>query len=251
MTFMRKIRIALVLVLVVLAVCGVPAARANVVPAASATFSANLTVSLTFPVIRLLGIASLNDAFLPNAVCLTQGVAAITACNNPTSTFMNSVLTFTAGTVAGNAGPGMGFATGVSYGLSETIQLTNLTGALLTVPISGTYNFLLMTTAMGQSSAGAAVAFQVDERTALDGIPTTVFGPREFAIVSPPNTTSTCGVCNFSFNIDIPNNSSVFINIDPYASGDAKAVPEPSAFIPLVTLATAACLRKKWLGRSS
>ena len=240
---MRTLKMAPVF-LVVFALCGIPAAHAD-----TASFSSSLTVDLTFPVINMLDVVSLNDAFLPNAVCLTQGVAAITACNNPTSTFMNSALTFTAGNVAGNAGPGGGVASGVSFGTSETIKLTNNTGADLKVQLSGTYSYSLAVMATGMAAAGAAVSFQIDERMTLDGDPMAVFGPKDFAIVAPPNATMSCASCAIpAFNIDIPDKTSVFINIDPFASGDAKVVPEPSAFIPLLSMAAAGWLRRRWFG---
>lgn len=245
---MRLLRTG-VFFLVVLAFCGVLAAHADVL-ADTASFSSTLSVVLKFPVINMVGYASLNDAYLPKATCLTQGVAAITACMDPTSTFAANVLTFTAGTVAGNAGPGIGFASGVSFGISETIKITNNTGADINVPLSGTYNYNLVTKATGTGAAGAAVSFRIEERLTLDGNPMIVFGPKDFAIVSPPDSSSTCVNCPIGmFNIAVPNNSSVFINIDPFASGDAK-VPEPSAFIPLLTIATAGWLRTKWPGRA-
>jgi hypothetical protein len=244
---MRTLR--LVLAFLIVLACGVPAAHAGPVPAV-ATYSANLTVSLTFPVIPLLGVASLNDAFLPNAVCLAMGVAGNTSCTNPTSRFAANTLTFTAGPVAGFAGPGVGFASGVSFGTSETILLTNLTGAPLVVPLMGTYNYSLATTAIGMTSAGAAVSFQIDERLMLGGMPTTLFSISD-AIVSPPNNSKNVNG-NFMVNtMNIPNNGSLLINIDPFASGDAKSpTPEPSAFVPLLTLATAGWLKRKWLSGS-
>jgi hypothetical protein len=244
---MRTLRLVLAF-LIVLALCGVPAAHADPVPAAS--YSSSLTVSLTFPVMRLLGVASLHDAFLPNAVCLAQGVAGNTMCMNPTSNFAANTLTFTAGPVAGFAGPGVGFASGTSFGTSETIELTNHTGGALMVPLMGTYNYSLATTAAGMASAGAAVSFQIDERLVLGGNPTNLFSISD-AIVSPPNNSKNVNG-NFMVNtMAIPNNSSLFINIDPFASGDAKSpTPEPSAFIPLLTLATAGWLKRKWLAGS-
>lgn len=246
---MRKFKIGLVS-LILFAVCGVPAARANVLPVpAMASYSARLRVNLTFPVIVGLGVASLHDAFLPPATCLTMGIAATTACTNPTSAFMNNVLTFTAGPVAGSAGPGTGFASGVSFGTSETIVLINRSGGAVMVPLSGTYSYSLTTTAAGQASAGAAVSFQIDET--MGGMTTTVFGPQPFAIVSPPNANmSATNAAIPVFNIAIPNGATADINIDPFASGDAKAVPEPSALIPLVTLVTAGWLKRKWFRAS-
>ena len=234
--------------LIVFAVWGVPAAQANPVPA-SASYSSRLSVNLTFPVIVGLGVASLHDAFLPAPTCMTMGIGATTACNPPTSKFMNNVLTFTAGAVAGRAGPGTGFASGVSFGTSETIVLINRSGAALMVPLSGTYSYSLTTMAAGQASAGAAVSFQIDET--MGGMTTTVFGPQPFAIVSPPNASmSAMNAAIPAFNIALPNGATADINIDPFASGDAKALPEPSAFVPLLTLATAGWVRRKWLAGS-
>ena len=236
------------LLITALGLCGVLAAHANVL-ADSASFSSNFSVVLNFPTINKLDIVSLNDAFLPKAVCLTQGAAAITACNDPTSMFAKNVLTFTAGEVAGNAGPGTGYASGVSYGVSETIWLTNGNNNDLTVPLSGLYNYNLATMATGAGAAGAAVSFDIYTRTSLDGDRTIVFGPKDFAIVSPPDASSTCKNCPYgAFNITVPANSSLFVNLEAFASGDAK-VPEPSMFIPLLTIASAGWLRARYFGR--
>jgi hypothetical protein len=85
----------------------------------------------------------------------------------------------------------------------------------------------------------------------LGGMPTTLFSISDAIVSPPPNNSKNV---NGTFMVDtmkIPNNGSLLINIDPFASGDAKSpTPEPSAFIPLLTLATAGWLRRKWLARS-
>ena len=226
--------------------CGVRIACAAPIPAnATASFTASLSVSLTVAAPAGVAVASANDAFLPNAVCLAMGVAGNTQCTNPTSAFAANTLTFTAGPIQGWSGPGVGSASGVSFGTSETIALTNITAGALMVRMAGTWTSNLATTSKPGGSAGASYSFEVDNTTG--GMMTALFGPQEFAVLSPPSPASnTCTNCPIAaFNLAVPAMSFVTINIDPFVSGKAISTPEPSALVPLLGIATAGWFRRK------
>jgi PEP-CTERM motif len=230
----------------VLLVCAVPVAHAAPIPAnATASYTASLSVSLIFAAPRGVAVGSANDAFLPNAVCLAMGVAGNTQCANPTSAFAANTLTFTAGPIQGWSGPGVGSASGVSFGTSETISLTNVTAGALNVRLSGVWTSNLATTAKAGGVAGASYSFEIDNTTG--GMMTALFGPQEFAVLSPPSPSSnTCTNCPIAaFNVAVPAMSFVTINIDPFVSGKAISTPEPSSLLPLLGVAAAAWLRRR------
>lgn len=242
---MRKSLIALAVTLVFV-LCEVRIAYAAPIPAnATASFTASLTVNLTFGAPAGVAVATANDAFLPNAVCLAMGVAGNTQCTNPTSAFAANTLTFTAGPIQGWAGPGVGSASGVSFGTSETISLTNVTAGALMVRLSGTWTSNLATTSKPGGSAGASYSFEVDNTTG--GMVTALFGPQEFAVLSPPSpANNTCTNCPIAaFNVAVPAMSFVTINIDPFVSGKATSTPEPSALLPLLGIVTAGWFRRR------
>jgi hypothetical protein len=185
-----------------------------------------------------------TDKFLPNAVSYASGNAGVTQAANPTSTFMNNVLTFTAGPIAGWAGPGIGYASAVSYGTSQTINLDNLTAAPIVIPLSGTYTFSLAATANSGEAAGAAYSFQIDNTT--NPATVTLFGPQQFAVVAPPNSSSTCMNCAIAaFNVTLPPGVTS-INLDPFVSGNAYAnTPEPSTIVLVLPVLLGFCLFRK------
>lgn len=211
------------------------------------TFGANLTVTVMFPVpvANMLDVTTPDptDAFLPAATELASGNAGVTQAVNPTSVFAGNMLTFTAGPIAGFAGPGVGTASAVSYGTSQTVNLNNLTMDALTVQLSGTYTYSLAATAGPGGAAGAAFSFQIDNNTN----PTTVvlFGPQQNGVVAPPDSTAMCNNCAIAaFDVALPPGVTS-INIDPFVSGEATSVPEPSTIVLVLSVPAVICLMKK------
>jgi hypothetical protein len=220
---------------ILISLIGIGVFPTNLTADAISTFSASLTVNLTFPapVLGVLGVST-TAAFLPPAVKMASGEAMATAAN-PTSMFANNVLTFTAGPVSGMAGPGRGEAQAVSFGTSETVVLTNKTAAALTKMLSGTYTYSLAAAAGAPSGvAGAAYSFQVDNTT--DPTTLTLFGPQQNALAEASGSSSTATGTNrpiAAFAVTIPARSFIDITIDPFVSGEAFVAPEPSMLIPV------------------
>jgi hypothetical protein len=227
-------------------------AHAAPIPAnATASYTASLSVSLMFTAPAGVAVATANNPFLPNAVCLAMGVAGNTQCANPTSAFANKTLTFTAGPIQGWSGPGVGSASGTSFGTSETISLTNVTAGALMVRLAGTWTSNLATTSGPGGSAGASYSFEIDNTTG--GMTTALFGPQQFAVLSPPSPASnTCTNCPIAaFNVPVPAMSFVTINIDPFVSGKAISTPEPSTLVPLFGVLTVGLFRRRRSTRSN
>jgi hypothetical protein len=221
---------------ILLAALGSAVFTTNLAASIVSTFSADLTVSLTFPapIVNMLAVTTPNptDAFLPGAVASATGDAGVTQAANPTSNFANNTLTFTAGPIAGFAGSGGGSAQAVSFGTSQTINLNNLTMGMLMIQLSGTYTYHLAATAGPSGAAGASFSFEVDNTSD----PTTVvlYGPTQNAVIAPPNSTAMCNNCAIAaFNVAIPPGITS-INVDPFVSGEAfNMAPEPSMLIPV------------------
>lgn len=244
-TSLRKLGAHVFLLLLTLCVGG----WLSTVSADPATFSADLTVNLTFPapIPGVLAVAVGAGPVLPPCVVVAAGQAA-GVCANPTSTFVPAVntLTFTAGPIAGNAGPGAGFVFASSSGVSHTITLTNLGAAPLTVGLGGNYNFNLQTTALPGEFASASVFFQIINA----GTGAVLFGPIASNITSPPNAQDADAVI-FGFNLILPPGATD-ITIDPFVEGQAVVVPEPTTLILLGTgLAGVAFKTRKRFGRKS
>lgn len=226
---------------ILIAALGIGVFTTNLAASIVSTFSADLTVNLTFPapIVNVLDVTTPDptDAFLPSAVSSATGDAMVTQSADPTSNFANNTLTFTAGPIAGSAGSGGGSAQAVSFGASQTISLDNLTMGMLMIELSGTYTYNLAASAGPGGTAGAAFSFQIDNTTS----PTTVvlFGPTQNAVVAPPNSTAMCNNCVIApFTFAIPPGVTS-INIDPFVSGEAAAVPEPSMLIPICCVVAA------------
>lgn len=221
---------------ILLAALGSAVFTTNLAASIVSTFSADLTVSLTFPapIVNMLAVTTPNptDAFLPGAVASATGDAGVTQAANPTSNFANNTLTFTAGPIAGFAGSGGGSAQAVSFGTSPTINLNNLTLGMLMIQLSGTYTYHLAATSGPSGTAGAAFSFEVDNTSN----PTTVvlFGPIQNAVLAPPDSTAMCNNCAIAaFNVALPPGITS-INVDPFVSGEAfNMAPEPSMLIPV------------------
>ncbi|HEX7334118.1 MAG TPA: PEP-CTERM sorting domain-containing protein [Pyrinomonadaceae bacterium] len=219
----------------------------STVSADPATFSANLTVNLTFPapIPGVLAVGIGAGPVLPLCAVIAVGQAA-GVCANPTSNFAANTLTFTAGPINGNAGPGAGFVFASSSGVSHTITLTNLGAAPLNVALGGNYNFNLRTTALAGEFARASVFFQIiNESTGA-----VLFGPIASTITSPPNAQNAAAVI-FGFSMILPPGATD-VTIDPFVQGQAATIPEPTTLILLGTgLAGVAFKTRKRLGRKS
>jgi hypothetical protein len=211
----------------------------------ASSFSANLTVNVVFPssLADVLKVTPQKDAFLPAPVGKATGTAGV-MLKPPTSNFANNTLTFTAGPITGFAGPGFGSASAVSFGTSRSVQLDDLLPIMLPITLSGNYTYSVASMAQDMDVAGASVSFQIDNITTGN----TIYGPVQMAVVSPPDSSATCKNCRIgALKFMIPPGVTS-IEIDPFVSGKASSVPEPSDILAALCglcLIAAARIRRK------
>jgi hypothetical protein len=212
----------------------------------ASSFSANLTVNVVFPssLADVLTVTPQMDAFLPPPVGKATGIAGVTKLGAPTSNFAKNTLTFTAGPIAGFAGPGVGSASAVSFGTSQSVQLDDLLAVMLPITLSGNYTYSVASMAQDMGAAGASVSFQIDNITTGN----TIYGPVQMAVVSPPDSSANCKNCKIgALKFMIPPGVTS-IEIDPFVSGKASSVPEPSDILAALCglcLIAAARIRRK------
>ena len=254
---MQKFRVVLCCLLAAAVAIGAPAAA---LADTMSTFAANLSVTLTFTgaVPANLAVASaavsclpadlVNNACLPNAVIFVDGNAGVTQAVAPTSVFnaATNTLTFTAGPIAGFAGPGEGYSSAVSYGTSQTINLTNTGAARLRVRITGNYTYSLSATAAlnPQAAAGASYFFRIDNTT-NPNLTVPIF-TQGLAVVAPPDSSSSGNnVAIPNINLFIAAGATSSINLDPFVSGNAYDVPEPYTIVLVLPMLLGFCLFRK------
>jgi hypothetical protein len=143
-------------------------------------------------------------------------------------------LTYNTGTINGTAGPApaVGASFGQSTGTSQSIDLTNLLppgSPALAVTLTGNYTFEIgASAAPALESASASVGFRIVNETTgaalftLDG---------KNSVSAPPNDSNVVFQVPFNLanSVIIPAGGTMRIRIDPFASGTATAVPEPSS----------------------
>jgi len=209
---------------------------ADATPAADAAFTADLEVRLEVPgaFAGVLGVVVNNDANLPPPVGFAVGTASIMFSGPPTSTFGAGRVTFNTGTINGTAGPApaFGFSFGRSMGTSQSIDLTNLLppgGPALAETLRGNYTFEIgASAAPAMESASASVGFKIVNVSTGKALFTL---DDKNSVSAPPNDSNTVFQVPFTLenSVIIPAGKTMRIDIDPFATGTAIAVPAPSS----------------------
>jgi len=199
----------------------------------AASFSANLTVTVSFQALPGFSVSSENNA--ANLMCM--GIATgngSVVCPQPTTNFnaTTQVLTYATGAISGTANLPNGSSSARSTGQSAVIDLFNTTTAPLLETVTLNWAYALTALAVAPENATAFAAFSLDD--VFGAAPVSLFAFNQM-IAAPPNSAAPPpNPMPMNFQVMVPVSAIVGgvlmasdkIRIDPTVGGTAD-VPEP------------------------